>query len=171
MVWNFRADKTGAMVIDGKPSSPEVTMPLSRVETSHCDVDLQPSPIEPSWVIEGNPEARAHMLWSSSDHAAKTFIWSCTRGTFNWYYDLDETIMILEGSMVLESDGMPSKRYGVGDAVFFREGAHVKWHVEDYVKKVCFCRITNAFGLAFAVRAVNKLKYLGVKSTAIFKSV
>jgi uncharacterized cupin superfamily protein len=105
MAWNFGADET-------------VTMPLSLVETSHCNVDLQPSPIEPSWIIEGNPEARAHMLWSSSDGAAKTFIWSCSRGKFNWYYDWDETMMILEGSIVLESEGMPPKRYGVGDAVF-----------------------------------------------------
>jgi uncharacterized protein len=169
MVWNFWTDETGAKAIDGKPCSPEVTMPVLRVETSHCNVDLKPSPIEPSWIIAGNPEAHAHMLWSSSDGAAKTFIWSCTRGKFDWYYDWDETMMILEGSIVLESEGMPSKRYGVGDAVFFREGAHAKWQVEDYVKKVAFCRITNAFGLAFAVRAVNKLKSLRAKSAAFFK--
>ena len=35
------------------------------------------------------------------------------------YYDLDETIMILEGSIVLESEGMPPKRYGVGDVIFY----------------------------------------------------
>lgn len=169
MVWNFSADETGAKAVDGKPGSPGETMPVWHVETSHCNVDLEPSPIEPSWIIEGNPEARAHMLWNSSDGAAKTFIWSCTRGKFNWYYDWDETLMILEGSMVLESEGMPPKRYGVGDAVFFREGAHAKWHVEDYVKKVCFCRITNAFGLAFAVRAINKLKSLRAKPAAFFK--
>jgi uncharacterized protein len=169
MVFNFRGDEVDAKAIDGNPSSPEVTMPVLLVETSHSNVDLKPSPIEPSWVIEGNPEARAHMLWSSSDGAAKTFIWSCTRGKFNWYYDSDETLMILEGSIVLESEGMPPKRYGVGDAVFFREGAHVKWDVEDYVKKVSFCRITNAFGLAVAVRAVNKLKYLRTKSASFFK--
>jgi uncharacterized cupin superfamily protein len=169
MVWNFRVDETGAKAIGGKPRSPDVTMPVLLVETSHCNVDLKPSPIEPSWIIAGNPEARAHTLWRSSDRAAKTFIWSCTRGKFNWYYDLDETLMILEGSIVLESEGMPPKRYGVGDVVFFREGAHAKWHVEDYVKKVAFCRITNAFGLGFIVRAVNKLKSLRAKSAGFFK--
>lgn len=79
-------------------------------------------------------------------------------GKFNWYYDLDETIMILEGSTVIESDGMPPKRYGVGDVVFFREGAHAKWHIEDYVKKVAFLRQTNPVGLGYAIRAINKLK-------------
>ena len=64
-----------------------------------------------------------------------TLIWSCTEGRFNWYYDVDETIMILEGSIVLESEGMPPKRYGVGDVIFFRNGAHAKWHVEGHVRR------------------------------------
>ena len=66
--------------------------------------------------------------------------------------------MILEGSIVLESEGMPPRRYGVGDVILFRNGAHAKWHVERYVKKIAFFRQTNPFGLGFAVRAVNKLK-------------
>jgi uncharacterized protein len=37
-----------------------------RVETSHCSFDLKPSPIEPSWIIEGNPEARSHTHWNSA---------------------------------------------------------------------------------------------------------
>jgi uncharacterized protein len=66
--------------------------------------------------------------------------------------------MILEGSIVLECEGMPPKRFGVGDVIFFRGGAHAKWHVEGYVKKVAFLRQTNPIGFSFAIRAVNKLK-------------
>ena len=135
-------------------------MPLGLIETGHCNVQLKPSPIEPSWILEGNPEARSHMLSTSADGTAMTLIWSCTEGRFNWYYDVDETIMILEGSIVLESEGMPPKRYGVGDVIFFRNGAHAKWHVEGYVKKVAFCRQHNPFWLGFAIRAVNKVKRL-----------
>jgi hypothetical protein len=128
------------------------------IETGHCDADLKPSPIEPSWILEGNPEARSRPLSTSADGAAATLIWSCTEGKFNWYYDCDETIMILEGSIVLESEGMPPKRYGVGDVIFFRDGARAKWHVEGYVKKVAFLRQTNPIGFGFVIRAVNKLK-------------
>jgi hypothetical protein len=53
---------------------------------------------------------------------------------------------------------MPLTRYGVGDVIFFRQGTHAKWHVEDYVKKIAFCRQTNPIGLGFVIRAVNKLK-------------
>jgi hypothetical protein len=42
--------------------------------------------------------------------------------------------------------------------ILFRDGAHAKWHVEEYVKKVAFCRLTNPFWLSFAIRAFNKLK-------------
>jgi uncharacterized protein len=133
---------------------------LALIETGHCNVDLKPSPIEPSWILEGNPQARSHRLSTSACGTATTLIWSCTEGTFNWYYDVDETIMILEGSVLLESDGMPPKRYGVGDVIFFRDGAYAKWHVEGYVKKVAFLRQSNPFWLSFAIRAVNKLKLM-----------
>jgi uncharacterized protein len=141
-------------------------MPLPLIETGHCNVDLKPSPIKPSWIIEGNPEARSHKLSASADGAAATLIWACTEGKFNWYYDFDETIIILEGSVVLESEGMPPKRYGVGDVIFFRSGAHVKWHVEGYVKKVAFCRQTNPIGFGFAIRGVNRLKRMFFKLPA-----
>ena len=133
-------------------------MPLALIETGHANVDLKPSPIEPSWIIEGTPEARSHRLSTSACGTATTLIWSCTKGKFNWYYDLDETIMILEGSTVIESDGMPPKSYGAGDVVFFREGARAKWHIEKYVKKVAFLRQTNPVGFGYAIRVINKLK-------------
>lgn len=135
-------------------------MPLALIETGHCEMDLEPSPIEPSWIVDGNPEAHSRLLSTSACRTAWTLIWSCTEGRFNWHYDFDETLVILEGSIVLESTGMPPKRYGVGDVIFFRKGAHAKWHVESYVKKVAFCRLNNPFSFGLAIRAVNKLKCL-----------
>ena len=137
----------------------EVRMPpLPLIEYGHSDVDLKPSPIEPSWILEGKPEARSCLLSTSADKAAETYIWSCTEGKFNWYYAGDETAVVLEGSILLESEGMPLMRYGVGDVIYFRQGAHAKWHVESYVKKIAFCRQTNPIGFGLAIRAVNKLK-------------
>jgi hypothetical protein len=63
-------------------------------------------------------------------------VWQCSEGRFNWYYDFDETILILEGSIVLENDTMGPTRYGPGDVIFFKDGAHSKWHVEGHVKKL-----------------------------------
>ena len=133
-------------------------MSRALIETGNCEVDLELRPIEPSWIIEGNPVSRSRTLSVSADGTASTIVWSCTEGKFNWYYDFDETIMILEGSIVLESEGLPPRRYGAGDVVFFRDGAHAKWHVEGHVKKIAFCRKTNPALIGFMVRVINKLK-------------
>jgi uncharacterized protein len=132
-------------------------MSLALIEIGHCSMDLKPSPTEPPWIVEGNSEASSHALSTSAAGTATTLVWSCTEGKFNWYYDVDETIMILEGSIVLESEGMPPKQYGVGDVILFRDGAHVKWHVESHVKKIAFFRQTIPFGLSFATRAISLL--------------
>jgi hypothetical protein len=142
-------------------------MPLASIETAHCEMVLDASPIEPSWIIGGHPEARSRLVSTSACNTASTLIWSCTEGKFNWYYDFDETIVILEGSIVLESEGMPPKRYGVGDVILFRKGAHAKWHVENYVKKVAFCHLTSPFPLGFAVHTIRKLKSLIARTSPL----
>ena len=133
-------------------------MSRSLIEIAKLTVDLTPRPIEKSWILEGNPQATWCILSQSADRLATTMVWHSTEGKFDWFYDFDETILILDGSIVLESDGMPPKRYGVGDVVFFRDGAHAKWHVEGHVKKIAFCRKTNPALIGFMIRVINKLK-------------
>jgi uncharacterized protein len=128
------------------------------IETTNLAASLTPRPIEPSWIIEGNPVAQSSVLSKSADGTASTMVWQCSEGKFDWYYDFDETILILEGSIVLENDDMPPTRYGPGDVVFFRDGAHAKWHVEGHVKKLAFCRKTQPVLLGFALRVFSKLK-------------
>ena len=141
-------------------------MSFSLIETAKLTVDLTPRPIEPSWVIEGHPEARSCVLSQSADGLASTMVWECSEGRFNWYYDFDETILILEGSIVLESDTMPATRYVAGDVIFFRDGAHARWHVEGRVKKLTFCRKTQPVWLGFALRVFLKLKKILMPSGA-----
>jgi uncharacterized cupin superfamily protein len=131
-------------------------MPM--IETSDLKVKLTPKPIEPSWIIEGNPVAQGCVLSSSADGLACTMVWECSEGKFNWYYDFDETIMILEGSIVLENDAMRPTRYGPGDVIFFRNGAHAIWQVQGRVRKLAFCRTAQPFALGFALRVFNKIK-------------
>ena len=133
-------------------------MSRALIETTNLDVTLSPRPIEPSWIIEGKPDATWCVLSKSADGLASTMVWHCTAGKFNWYYDFDETILILEGGIVLESDTMPPTRYGPGDVIFFKDGAHARWHVESFVKKLAFCRKTQPVWLGFALRVVLKLK-------------
>jgi uncharacterized cupin superfamily protein len=132
-------------------------MSRALIETGNLDVELTPRPIEPSWIIEGKPEAIGCTLSQSADGTATTIVWHCTEGKFHWYYDFDETIVILEGSIVLESDQLRPTRYGRGDIIFFKNGAHARWHVEGHVKKLALCRKTHPVWLGFALRAIGKI--------------
>ena len=85
-------------------------------------------------------------------------VWECSEGKFNWYYDFDETILILEGAIVLENNTMRPTRYGPGDVIFFKDGAHAQWHVEGRVRKLAFGRRTQPVLLGFALRVFSKLK-------------
>ena len=133
-------------------------MSSSLIETAKLTVDLTPRPIEPSWIIEGTPDAQWFVLSKSADGLASTMIWECSEGKFNWYYDFDETVLILEGSIVLESDTMPPTRYGPGDTIFFKDGAHARWHVEGRVRKLAFCRKTQPVWLGLGLRVFLKIK-------------
>src|SRR5579863_5046359 len=105
------------------------------VEVANTTSEMSSSPIERSWIIEGNPVAESSLLSKSADHRAWTVVWQCSAGKFHWYYDLDETILITDGSVVIEADGMPPARYEPGDIIFFSEGAHAIWHVENSIRK------------------------------------
>jgi uncharacterized cupin superfamily protein len=133
-------------------------MSRSLIETGNLAVNLTPRPIEPSWIIEGKPDAQWCVLSKSADGLASTMVWECSEGKFNWYYDFDETILILEGSIVLENDAMPPTRYGPGDVIFFKDGAHARWHVEGRVRKLAFCRKTQPVMLGFALRVFARIK-------------
>jgi len=133
-------------------------MSRALIEIARTTVDLTPRPIEPSWIIAGKPEASWCVLSKSADGLASTMVWHCTEGKFDWYCDFDETILILEGAIVLESDTMPPTRYGPGDVILFKDGAHARWHVEGFVKKLAFCRKTQPVWLGFALRVLLKLK-------------
>jgi uncharacterized cupin superfamily protein len=133
-------------------------MSRTMIEAGNVIVNLTPRPIEPSWIIEGNPVAQGCVLSKSADGMASTIVWECSEGKFNWFYDFDETILILEGAIVLENDTMAPTRYVPGDVIFFKHGAHARWHVEGRVRKLAFCRTTQPALLGLALRAMKKIK-------------
>ena len=136
-------------------------MPMSptdlKIVAAHSNIPLRPAPINPDWIIEGNPTASAATVSRSSDKLASTVVWECTEGKFNWHYDIDETVLILEGAIVVESDDMTPTRYGPGDIVLFRKGAHARWTVVRKVRKVAFCQRVQPRIFGLGLRIVNRL--------------
>ncbi len=64
------------------------------------EIHWTPCPIKIEWILEGAPVARIEQLSTSADGTASTFYWDCTAGRFNWFYAFDETLHILEGSVL-----------------------------------------------------------------------
>jgi uncharacterized cupin superfamily protein len=118
---------------------------------------LEPSPINPAWVIEGKPVARNFLVSKSLDGSGFTYLWDCTAGVFNWYYDIDETVYIIEGSVTVRDDNGKEWHLTAGDHVLFRAGSHAVWRVENYVRKVAFFRQPVPASLSLLVRAVRKV--------------
>lgn len=128
------------------------------IATSATNIALRPAPINPDWVIEGAPTARNAELFRSGDGLACTLVWDCSPGRFEWIYDVDETIHLLEGSIVLDDGQAPPRRYGPGDVVFFPAGARVRWTVETHVRKLAFFRRPLPKPAAMVVSRLRRLK-------------
>ena len=118
---------------------------------------MLPTSVTPSWILSGKPETRAQQLARSKDNCSYSMVWDCTPGNFNWYYNLDETLVVLEGEAFISSDGLQERRIGPGDVVFFPAGCSAKWRVTNYIRKVAFLRQPVPPPLGFGVRAWNTL--------------
>jgi hypothetical protein len=136
---------------------------------SATDMSLQPAPITPSWVRAGRPRASNAVLSRSSDGMATSIVWDCTAGEFEWTYNIDETIYFLEGSAIIGDGISPPRRFGPGDVLFLPCGSVAYWTIEEYVRKVAFCRkpqpwlVTQAMRM---IRKVNRVKRRYTKNAA-----
>jgi len=121
-------------------------------------INLDPSPIYPNWILEGTPVACNKVLSTSADGTASTLIWDCTAGRFNWFYDVDETIYVMQGGVVITDAAGAARRLSAGDTIFFPAGARAEWHVEHYIRKIAFCRAPLPGLLVFTKRGYRFLK-------------
>jgi len=134
---------------------------------SVATVPLRPSPIEPSWIREGSPQARNNLLSCSADGMASTIVWDCTAGRFDWVYDIDETIYFLDGSATIGCESFPPRSFTAGDVLFLPCGTVAHWHVETYVRKVAFCRRTQPKAIALVLNTIGKLQRAFVRPSRI----
>lgn len=140
---------------------------LSEISYALQDVVLMPSPINPSWIEEGDPRATAVLVARSTDGSTSTFLWECTAGKFTWRYGTDETVYFLEGTVVISSKGMPSRRFGRGDTVHFTRGSKATWVVHDRIRKVAFCRSALPAPVQHLTRvARNAVRWLRSRGSA-----
>jgi len=122
-------------------------MPDATILAGSAGGELTPAPIRADWILD--------------DGTASCYVWDCTAGRFNWHYDVDETIYIVEGSITLKDhrQGTTHTLNG-GDTVFFPAGSSAEWTVGQYVRKVAFLRIPLTRKVLFLKKISSALKRL-----------
>ena len=71
---------------------------------------------------------------AEKDRMMKNPIWSCEASTFDWFYDCEETCLLIEGEVKAEYES-GSVSFGAGDLVVFPQGLKCVWSVIKPVKK------------------------------------
>ena len=61
-------------------------------------------------------------------------VWVCDVSEFDWYYDSEETCLIIEGEVTVKY-GSESVSFAAGDYVVFPKGLSCVWQVIKPVKK------------------------------------
>jgi len=124
---------TGKQFINGQRCKLNTITPLIQTGATSRN-DLQPSPIDPGWIMEGNPVARALTLALAEDGNFSCGLWDCTAGKFKYIFYTEEIVHILEGEVIVREDGA-EHTLRAGDTALFPKGLTAYWTVPAYVKK------------------------------------
>lgn len=109
------------------------------------EAPLAPLPLDPSQIIEGDPQASATILWKSEDGKQCNGIWECTPGVFD-YLHTDETACLVQGRVQVTPEGGEPLQLGAGDVVFFPEGSRTRWEVYETVRKAFHLHASGGLG-------------------------
>jgi uncharacterized protein len=131
----------------------------SLLKVARSDSLLVDQPINPDWILEGTPHARLTEWGESADGTTSHWTWDCTAGRFRWYYDVDESIVIVSGSVSIQAVGEEPVVLAVGDAAYFPAGQWVTWQVDDYVRKQAVVRVPVPRSMAYAVNGFGRRKH------------
>lgn len=132
-------------------------MSMSIVIADPAAVALDPAPIEPGWIVEGNPQAHAKELARSDDGTSVVVAWSCTAGRFHWHYSVNETVHVISGEVFVTNEDGAERRLGPGDMAFFPAGSSSVWRVPSSVRKLAVCRHALPQPLGLALRAWRRM--------------
>jgi uncharacterized cupin superfamily protein len=166
MAWKLMLASAVAMAARSVPYVSLKPAGTSFVAHASDRLPMRPAPINPDWIVSGNPQARTAEHSRARDEAALTAVWDCTAGEFRWRFGWDETVMILEGEVHVTTEEGVERTLRAGDVAFFAGGTWANWRVDTYVRKVAFLRKPFPRPLAIAYRLRNMLRASGGQGLA-----
>jgi uncharacterized cupin superfamily protein len=132
------------------------TIPLIQTGSIH-QTNFEPSPIQESWIIEGNPVARVIRLARSNNDAFSCWIWECPQGKFKYVFPVDEMTQILEGEVLIQEEGA-EYTLRAGDTAYFPQGLVTYWTISKYVKKLAVLRAVPQPLLRRIISKIKRIK-------------
>lgn len=97
---------------------------------------LENAVVDPSWIKSGSPKFSQVETFRSPDGRTTTGLWSCKGPTtFVWQFEVDETVHLLEGEVLVDYQGNQFT-LRPGDTATFHGGSEATWTINDYAKKV-----------------------------------
>ena len=91
--------------------------------------------VDPGWVKSGKPNFKAVEFSAAADGSSSSGIFEAEGpSTFEWHYQLDESIYVLSGGVEIDYLGQHFS-LKEGDTAFFRAGTMALWHVPVGIKK------------------------------------
>jgi uncharacterized cupin superfamily protein len=97
-----------------------------------AQAQLDPDPLDPAQVIEGDPQTSAAVL-ATTAAGCESGVWRCTPGKFS-DVEADETFVVLEGRATIEWEGGGTD-VGAGDVCSLAAGTETVWTVHETILK------------------------------------
>ena len=118
--------------------------------------DWLAAPIEPSWILAGNPVAEYIPVGAGRDGFSTMTLWRCTEGRFRWTFGWEESVYITEGEVEVRAADGRTARLEPGSVALFQAGTTSIWTVRKPVQKMAVCRRALSPGLSRLIRFVRR---------------
>ena len=91
----------------------------------------------PSEMLQsGEPVQHGHTYLDTATSIFSSGVWECTPHELKpSAYDVDEFMLVLEGSIIIEHESGQSERFRAGDAFIIPKGTPCTWKQDEYVRK------------------------------------
>lgn len=156
-----------AIALPAAPFAGATALPGGFVASATDRDDWRAAPIEPSWIIDGRPEAEIVPIAAGADGLSSVVLWRCSEGTFRWRFDWEETVHILDGEVEVTLPSGASHRLVPGSIAVFPARTTAVWRVVRPVRKLAVCRAGIHPRLTKLVKALGYgLRMLGFRDNA-----